>query len=242
MLHKVKGLVLRTTRYSETSVIALLYTDVFGMQSYMINGVRKQKATITQGMLQPLTLVEAEVYHKSSSDIQRLSELHVRPALHRLPVQPPLPVLAMFLAELITRSVREEEANPDFYLWLETRVQLLDLSANPVKTLLQTLLELAGWLGFLPDAGTAEGSWLNLTEGRFERQRDMRSTYARPESAEQLSALLNGAVPHALPQAGRALEHHFSPGTLQDLLLLYQLHLPGFREPRSTALFLEMFF
>lgn len=233
MLHKIKAIVLRTTRYSETSVIVLMYTDLFGMQSYMINGVRKQKARITAGMLQPLCLVDAEVYHKAQGDIQRLNELRLEPVLHGVLSDPSRGVAAMFTAEVLTRAIREEEGHQELFDYLSHHIQLLDIHPQPLFALLQLLLGLSARLGFQPEARTASGNWLNLTEGRFEAQRDQRSAYARPESADQLALLL---------EPGKSAGFEVNINTLLDVILLYQIHLPGFKPPKSTAMLESLFF
>ena len=51
MLHKTRGIVFNVTDYQEASVIVQLFTEKFGIQSYIINGVRKPKAKITRNML-----------------------------------------------------------------------------------------------------------------------------------------------------------------------------------------------
>lgn len=233
MLHKIKAIVLRTTRYSETSVIALMYTDIFGMQSYMINGVRKQKAKITAGMLQPLCLVDAEVYHKAQGDIQRLNELRLEPVLNGLLSDPSRGVAAMFTAEVLTRAIREEEGQQELFDFLSHYIQLLDIHPQPLFALLQLLLGLSARLGFQPEGRNTDGNWLNLTEGRFEAMRDQRSAYARPESADQLALLLSRAAISGM---------EVKLNTLRDVILLYQLHLPGFKPPKATSMLEELFF
>ena len=61
MLHKTRAIVFKTTDYGESSVIVQLFTEKFGMQSYIINGVKKPKAKITRNMLQPLHLLDVVV-------------------------------------------------------------------------------------------------------------------------------------------------------------------------------------
>ncbi|MGQ0828308.1 MAG: DNA repair protein RecO, partial [Bacteroidota bacterium] len=39
MIHKTTGIILHTTKYSETSLIIKAYTRQFGLQSYIINDV-----------------------------------------------------------------------------------------------------------------------------------------------------------------------------------------------------------
>jgi len=40
MLHSTAGIVLRNIKYGETSVVVTIFTELFGVQSYLINGVR----------------------------------------------------------------------------------------------------------------------------------------------------------------------------------------------------------
>ena len=39
-LHKTKGIVLRSVKYGETSIIVTIFTELFGVQSYLVNGIR----------------------------------------------------------------------------------------------------------------------------------------------------------------------------------------------------------
>ena len=74
MLHKVKGLVLSYIKFKETSVIVKIFTDRFGLQSYIINSVRSSKSKNKIALLQQLSLLEMVVYKNDSKDIQRVSE------------------------------------------------------------------------------------------------------------------------------------------------------------------------
>ena len=85
MLHKVRGIVLKTTNYGESSVIVQVLTDKFGMQSYLINGVKKPKAKIKMNMLQSLHLLDMVVYHKANTNIQRVSEVRQTPVFKTIP-------------------------------------------------------------------------------------------------------------------------------------------------------------
>lgn len=85
MLHKTRGIVLKTTLYSESSVVVQIFTEKFGIQSYLINGVKKPRAKISMNMLQPLHLVDMVVYHKQANGIQRVSELRPSPVFSSIP-------------------------------------------------------------------------------------------------------------------------------------------------------------
>ena len=85
MLQKTRGIVFHTTDYSETSIIAKIYTESFGVQSCLVNGVRKRNAKTRSGIFQPLSLVELVFYHKERGGIQRVSEIRNAPQYNSIP-------------------------------------------------------------------------------------------------------------------------------------------------------------
>ena len=70
MIHKTRGIVLRTVDYSDTSLIAKIYTEQFGIQSYLIKGAKRKRASIKANLFQPLALLELEVYKKEKQQLQ----------------------------------------------------------------------------------------------------------------------------------------------------------------------------
>ena len=74
--HKTKGVVLKTVRYGETSIIAGIFTELFGLQSYLINGVRvtSKKGSGKANMLQPGAILDMVVYHNELKNLQRVKE------------------------------------------------------------------------------------------------------------------------------------------------------------------------
>jgi DNA repair protein RecO (recombination protein O) len=75
MLHKTQGIVLRSVRYGESSVIVNIFTELFGVQSYLVNGVRTSRArSCRANLLQPANLLDLVVYHHEGRNLQRLSD------------------------------------------------------------------------------------------------------------------------------------------------------------------------
>ena len=58
MLQKTRAVVLSTIEYAEASLIVKAYTEQFGLQSFLVNGVRKNKSKHTPAIFQPLSLIE----------------------------------------------------------------------------------------------------------------------------------------------------------------------------------------
>ena len=75
MLQKTRGIALSFIKYRDTSIIAKIFTEEFGMQSYIVNGVRSKSAKTKIALFQPLTLLELVVYHNKKKEIHRISEI-----------------------------------------------------------------------------------------------------------------------------------------------------------------------
>ena len=75
-LHKTKGIVLRTVKYGETSLIVTIFTELFGIQSYLVNGVRTstKKGSGKANLFQPAAILDLVVYHNELKHLNRIKE------------------------------------------------------------------------------------------------------------------------------------------------------------------------
>src|ERR1044072_9918003 len=75
-LHNTKGIVLRTVKYGETSVIVTIFTELFGLQSYIVNGVRSstKKGSGKANLFQPSAILDLVVYHNELKNLNRIKE------------------------------------------------------------------------------------------------------------------------------------------------------------------------
>ena len=86
MLHKTKGIVIGYIPYRESSIIVKLYTENFGIQSYIENGVRSAKGKNKIALFQPMTLLDVVVYHNDKKDLHRISEIKCTSPLVSIPM------------------------------------------------------------------------------------------------------------------------------------------------------------
>ncbi|NEU07541.1 DNA repair protein RecO [Flavihumibacter sp. R14] len=172
MLHKTLGIVFKTTSYSESSVVVQVFTEKFGLQSYLINGVKKPKAKISMNILQPLHLLEMVVYHKPSGNIQRVAEVRQQPVFMAIPYDIVKSSLVMFLNEVLYKAIRQQTADDVLFEFLFRAIEILDRMEGGVMNFhLYFLLRLTRFLGFYPDMTHAAGaSYFDLTDGNFARQ------------------------------------------------------------------------
>lgn len=231
MILSTPGFVLHTTPYGETSVVAKVFTRLSGLQSFIIKGIRGSRARVKQNLLQPLSCLDMVVYHSPHSDLHHVRELTVRhPAL------PPDPVdaaLHFFIAEVLYKSLPDDEPMPLLWDYIERR----DWDApSPLRRHipLQFMLELARHLGIQPlDNHSSLTPNFSLQEGRFLPFQDPTSL------SPQLSALLHlylSAPP--LPSSTSPAQRE---ALLDALIAYYQLHLAGFRNLHSHEILHTIF-
>ena len=149
MLHKTRGVVFRFTKYGETSIIVTLFTELFGLQSYIVNGVRSKAGKNKIALYQPLTLLDLVVYHREHANINRIKEVKCLYPYQTIPTDIKKSALAMFIIEVLNRAVKEESHAQElcefFILSFIKLDQIIDKSEN---FHLIFLLKLSRLLGF----------------------------------------------------------------------------------------------
>ncbi|MEM8896307.1 MAG: DNA repair protein RecO [Bacteroidota bacterium] len=148
MLHKTQGICLSYIKYKESSIIVKIYTKAFGLQSYIVNGLRSSKSKKTLGFFQPLTLLDLVVYHRKDNDIQRLSEFKIADAYLSTPFDIRKMSMAIFLSEFLSRVLKEEEEQAEQFEFLYHSLQVLDQLKEHFENFhLQLIIKLSRYLG-----------------------------------------------------------------------------------------------
>lgn len=109
MLHKSRGIAINYIKYRDTSIISRIYTEQFGLQSYIVNGVRSIKAKGKMALFQPLTLLDLVIYHKDHTQLHRISEIKCLYPYQHIPFEIRKTTIGIFLAEVLGKIIRENE-------------------------------------------------------------------------------------------------------------------------------------
>lgn len=151
-LKKTKGIVLSYIKYSETSIIVRIFTREFGLKAYIINGARSKSAKSKMAFYQPLTLLDLVIYDKEGGSLSRISEAKLILPFQLIPFDFLRSGIAMFMAEVMGRSVFEGYQNEEFFDFLESSIRLLDeKEAVLVHFPLVFLWESSKYIGFAPE-------------------------------------------------------------------------------------------
>ncbi|MBQ9638127.1 MAG: DNA repair protein RecO [Bacteroidales bacterium] len=243
MLVPTQGLVLHTVPYSESSVVARVFTRDMGLRSYLVKGVRTSRGKVKQNLLQPLSYLDMTVYENGRGTLQYVKEMHHRVQWSSTVNDGAKRAVLFFMDEVLYKVLREEEPNTGFFDGIVAQLrdlegldavgQRAEVGIFPLLFLLYT----ARYLGIEPlDNYAAAEPLFYLKEGRFVSRSwcDVASAESDWVLGSEESALLHAvcsAWRGAMPLPSMQLTQR---RRLIDILLQYfNLHLTDFRNFQS---------
>lgn len=240
MLHKTRGIVLNHIKYSETSIIVTIYTELFGRQAYIINGVRGKKSKIKANLFQPLFLLDMEVYHKSKRDLQRAKEIQNASIFSTIPYDLKKSTIAIFIAEILYKTIQEHEPNIDLFNYLFNSIQLLDFKEKGIGNFhIYFLVHLTKYLGFFPDNNYSERyCYFDLKAGSFVQIKPMHFSFLEKNASAFLSRILNFSENQ---HESLSIPYKERIQILEKILEYYTLHNEGLSSVKSLEILKEVF-
>lgn len=240
MLQKLRGIVLHHINYSETSLILHLYTDQKGRISVIIPGARGKRKNKKISLYHNLALLDIEVYFKTSRDLQQIKEAKAIVPMAGLTGDPIKSTIALFLSEILYRTLKEEEANPELFSFLENSLKYFDLAEEGIANFhLYVLIHLTRFLGFFPvDNKINEGDWFDLRAGRFSSLLPEGSNRLNTDVSSLLAKFLQANIEEANTIKIKRQQRN---DLLEALLEFYNIHMPEMGEIRSFKVLKEIF-
>ena len=222
MIKHTQGIVLSSVKYAESSVVCKIYTQKLGLQSYLVNGVRKKRGT--SSYYQPLSLLDMVVYHKEKEGLQRVKEVKFAHQYKSIPFHVLKSSVALFLAEVLSKCLREEEQNNELFDFLLSAFISIDQNEFNSTVHLHFLLDLTIYLGFYPNRSNSNLPFFDLINGCFTQKAPAHKHFIGEPLITTFAALLNQEKEITISNK-KAL--------VDKLLEYYELHLDGFTNVRS---------
>lgn len=231
MLQKSEGIVLKTIKYSETSVITKIFTREYGVYSFIVPGVRGNRNKSKGNIFQPLQVLELDLYYHPNKSLLKLKEYRPGYIYTQLYTDMIRQSVAIFALEVFSKCVHEHEVNETLYDFFRTFLMTLDQSQDiDIFAPQQFLLDLTHHLGFKPmiDVPFNERPYFNLEAGTFEKQ----PSYSQI-SLDQKEGLL---IYYFLEQDFQHFTKNDRIKLLEILISYYKIHLPNFKEITSLEI------
>lgn len=231
-----QAIVLSAIKYADADLIVTCYTKTDGIKTYHVRGVLKsRRGKFKASSFLPFTQLDIVARHRNKGTMEYLNETKISVPYSTLHTDVIKSSLVMFLSEILKNVIREEEANPALFSFLQTALIDMDNRKEVANFHLYFLLALSRYLGFFPDA-TSQGLYFNMLEGIFQNTKT--NTYCvQNEASTNLFNVLNDLDSIHELSLSKTLRKEF----LTLLLTYYQLHVEGFRQPRSLKILEQLF-
>lgn len=239
MLVKTTGIILRSLKYGETSLIMDIYSRDYGLNSYIIGGVRNKKSKTQAGLCQIMSLVELVAYHKNTKSLFRIKEISSAHLYQRLPFDILRSSVGMFITEILKNTIREDEENKELFDFIYDWFIFLDQSKSSINNQhLLFLLELTEHIGIQPrDNYSINNKYFDLVDGLFVSSLPDHQYFLDLEHSELLYDLM---------MQERSFVHELMINNsqrrilLDKLILFFKLHIDTIKELHTYPILNEI--
>ena len=241
MQNSTVGIVFQTIKYGESSLITKIYTRHFGLLSFIVKGVRKAKSKRQAVLFQPLRILDLTFRFRENRNLQYINEYSNGYIYRHLPFDVLKASVALFISEVLTHSVREEEPNEALFDFLTGTLCAIDLQKSSLAwTAHLFMLRLSKHLGFLPRNNYSDATpHFNLQAGEFLCESDSGKYFLDRKSSLFLTALLNVEANSYFCE--KKADHTSRKKLLSELIDYYRLHIESFTPLKSPAILETVF-
>jgi len=234
-------------KYGETSVIITAFTELFGLQSYIVSGVRtsSKKGGTKASLFQPAAILDLVVYHNELKPLNRVREYRWSYLYRHIFSDVRKNAVAVFMVELMQKCLKQPEANSDLYHFFEDAFIHLDESEGTVMAnfALFFSLQLTQFFGLKPQiapktAAEVSGLVFDLKEGEFTHVKPDHPHFIEGKPAEVTNELLKVMQPAELESI--KLNQDFRRRLLYAYEMYYALHIPDFGPMKTLPVLSEV--
>ncbi|MDD4227160.1 MAG: DNA repair protein RecO [Mariniphaga sp.] len=240
MLVTTQGIVLHFIRFGDNSIIVNIYTREYGRQAYLMHISRSRRSQGKIGVFQPLFLVDLIAYQKDTREVQTIKEIKNQPVYQNIPFDVVKSTQAIFIAEILSKTLREQESVPDLFEFLTNSILFFDLAEGEIAGFhLWFLIRLTEYLGFKPNIENfGFRNWFDLQKGVVVPYEPSHSYFMHPEATRdfcRITALkINELENMKLSREQRSY-------LTQKVVEYYQLHFEHLGEVKSLKVLQEVF-
>ena len=243
-IHKTKGIVIKTVKYGDTSIIASIYTELFGVQSYIVKGIRKatKKGSNNSNYFLPAAILDLQVYHNELKHLQFIKEYQWSKLYNTIYFDVIKNAVAMFCIELLQHSIKQPESNPELFYFIEDSLTTLDNTTNNTIIAnypLYFATKLAEHLGFGIQNNYSETcNILDLQQGFFINEFPAHSYFVEKNIAQIASEIL--ATDNIEILSTMKLNQNIRRQLIDFLVQYFALHITQFTAIRSLEVLREV--
>jgi DNA repair protein RecO (recombination protein O) len=239
MYHSTEAIVLQLYPYKDHNAVVKIYSKDMGLISCWAASIHKKTSKTKANLLQPLSVIKAEISSKGSDNLVQLREIETSIHTPGIALNIEKSTIAMFLAELLLKSLKESSADDSLYEFIKEAVLLLDKTKERcINFHVLFIIRLSDYFGLLPKGNyTSTTSYYNLQDGIYQATAPLHPHFLNPPESEWLSKLSSQSLDKfnevVIPSSSRKL-------LLRGLIEYFELHLA--MSPLKSHLILEEVF
>ena len=241
MLQKAKAIALHSVRYGDNSIVAYIYCLEHGRVTLMANGAYGKKAKSGKAIFfQPLSIIDVVFYRGKGPTMGRLKEVSSSYIASSISNSPIKVAIALFIGEVIYRTVKEEEGNAPLFGFLELSIKSLDaIEVGVANFHLIFLSHLSKFLGFYPHGEFSDQTpYFDFRSGVFVEQKPEHHFYFSSE----YSKILYDTLQHRYENASQLVLNGSQRSAFLNLMLsYYQYHTDSQTAFRSLPVLQQLF-
>ena len=240
MITKTRGIVLRSVRFGESSLIVDVLTKSSGRVSFMVHIPKTSKGKIKKQYFQPMTLLDFEYDFRQRSNLQRIKDVRVSLPYSSISIDPAKSCISLFLSEFIYYATRNEQENPTLFSYISTSLEWLDNAYEDFANFhLVFMMRLGKFLGFHPFLEDfTPGCFFDLRNGCFTLSMPLHTDFLNAADAGHLYNLMRMNFD---TMKLFKLSHDDRNRITEIVLRYYKLHLPNMPELQSFDILREVF-
>ena len=240
MLEKTRGIILHQIKYTDSGIVAQLYTRKFGRQSFLIRGMRNRKTGKHNILFQPMFILDLEIGYKESREMNVLKEFSVSYSPYDIYSDIKKSSVAIFLGEVLTSVLREESPHEEMFDYIEKSIIYFDRCREGYANFhIAFLAGLSSFLGFEPGIRKdPDDSFFDMTNGIFVPVPPVHGNYANPEISDILARVFLASYDNI---RNITLNGALRNEVLDTLIRYYSLHLSGLKKIKSLEVLKEVF-
>jgi len=240
MLEKTRGIILHQIKYTDSGIIAQIYTRKFGRQSFLIKGMRNRKAGKHSILFQPMFILDLVMYYKTSREMQSLKEFSVFFTPYNIHSNVKKSCVAIFICDILTSVLREESPNEEMFEYIEKAIVYFDKSDDGFANFhIAFLAGLTSFLGFEPGLrNNTDDAFFDMLNGKFVPIPPLHGNYANADISNILADFFIASYDTISNIALTGIQRN---EVLETLVKYYSLHLPGLKKIKSLEVLKEVF-
>lgn len=235
---KTRGIVLRLMPFNDKNKIVKIYTEHFGLKTFIVSASSSKSSRQKLALLQALQPIYLETNFAETSKLSRLNEITSAGSVNQAMQHHTKRSIMLFLNEVLYKCLREEQADEPLFNFIFESIIYLDKTAQNCNNFhLVFLTQMCQYLGFMPVANySTYHKYFYYREGLFDNFKS--DNMMMDEEQSKLFFTLLSLDVHEMDK----MQLHTSARNklLENILFYYAQHLSSFKDIKSLEILSEI--